>query len=66
MTDNSRSVAAILDELIDVLHEQAKELERLIVHVEGATSPLPTSSNMPIVVSRLSALHQEVKKLKNA
>lgn len=50
-----------LDNLLAVLHLQAKEIERLSAHVEQHTDRLLEASNMPLVISELSALQAGVK-----
>jgi Ala-tRNA(Pro) deacylase len=49
-----------LGELLAVLHQQAKEIERLSMHVERHTDHLLQPSEMPLVVSELSALHSRL------
>lgn len=49
------------DELLDVLRLQAKEIERLSVHVEQQTEPLLEPSRMPNVVSRLIAMRSRLR-----
>lgn len=58
-------LAEIVDELIDVLRMQADELERLIVHLEQVTAPMPEEREQSIVRSSLNALHLRVRKLRN-
>jgi hypothetical protein len=53
----------VVNELITVLHDQAKELELLVAHVEQVTQPLPKDHQFGLVVSELSALHHRMKKL---
>lgn len=50
-----------LDNLLVVLHLQAKEIERLSTHVEQQTKRLLEASKMPLVISELSALQAAVK-----
>jgi hypothetical protein len=57
-------LAAVVDELIEVLHLQAKELENLIAHVEQVTVHLPEGSEMSVIRSSLSGLHLRIKKLR--
>jgi Ala-tRNA(Pro) deacylase len=45
-----------LSSLLDVLHLQAKEIERLTSHVEQQTDSMLTTTQMPLVVSELSGL----------
>lgn len=53
----------IVKDLIEVLHLQAKELERLVTHVEQVTSHLPQPPEFSVVASGLSALHRRIEKL---
>jgi Ala-tRNA(Pro) deacylase len=46
-----------LCDLVDVLHTQAKEIQRLSTHVERHTNSLLTPTQMPLVVSELAELH---------
>jgi hypothetical protein len=45
-----------LSTLLDALHLQAKEIERLTAHVEQQTDSMLTPSQIPMVVSELSSL----------
>jgi hypothetical protein len=55
-----------VDELIEVLHLQAKELENLIAHVGQVTGHLPEESRISVVRSTLTGLHMQVKKLRSS
>jgi hypothetical protein len=57
-------LAAVVDDLIEVLHLQARELEKLIAHVGQVTVHLPEESAMSVVRSSLSGLHLRIKKLR--
>jgi hypothetical protein len=57
-------LAAIVDELVEVLHLQARELEKLIGHVQQVTTRLPEEREMSVIRSSLSGLHQRLKKLR--
>jgi Ala-tRNA(Pro) deacylase len=50
----------LLSDLLDVLHLQAKEIERLTSHVEQQTDPMLERSQMPLVVSELSSLQSRL------
>lgn len=45
-----------LADLVEVLHDQAKEIERLTAHVERNSGRLLEESEMPVLVSQLSDL----------
>jgi hypothetical protein len=57
-------LVAVVDDLIEVLHLQATELEKLIAHVEQVTVHLPEASEMSVIRSSLSGLHLRIKKLR--
>jgi hypothetical protein len=61
---NVAELAAVVDELIEILHLQARELEKLIAHVEQVTVHLPEESTLSVIRSSLSGLHQRLKKLR--
>jgi hypothetical protein len=61
---NTEDLAAIVDELIEVLHLQTKELEKFIAHVEQVTTRMPEESEMSVIRSTLSGLHVRIKKLR--
>lgn len=56
-------LAAALDDLIGVLHTQAKEIENLITHIEQTSARLTYPTQMPLIVSELSELRQRVRRL---
>ncbi|MBI3461508.1 MAG: YbaK/EbsC family protein [Planctomycetes bacterium] len=53
-------IQQLLDDLLDILHLQAKEIERLTTHVEQQTDSLLQPSQMPLVASELSALRAKL------
>lgn len=57
-------LAAIVHELIEVLQLQARDLERLITHVEQVTTRLPATNELAVIRSELAALHVRVKKIR--
>jgi hypothetical protein len=57
-------LAAIVEELIAALQLQARDLERLIAHVEQDTNRLPEANELAVVRSQLAALHVRMKKLR--
>jgi hypothetical protein len=61
---NVEELAAVVDELIDVLHRQASDLEKFVAHVEQVTTRLPEESEMAVIRSSLSRLHVRIKKLR--
>ena len=62
MSDNE-AIRTTLEDLIDVIHRQSKEVERIVTHLEGQTAPLDPPSELSIVVSELSELHNRVRRL---
>ncbi len=61
---NVEAIAAVVEELIEVLQLQAQELEKLIAHVEQVTVHLPEASEMSVIRSSLSGLHVRLKQLR--
>ncbi|MCL6504856.1 MAG: hypothetical protein K6T86_19430 [Pirellulales bacterium] len=59
-------LAEIVDELIDVLRMQAAELEKLIVHLEQVTVPVPEEREQSLIRSTLNGLHLRIRKLRQA
>jgi hypothetical protein len=57
-------LAEIVDELIDVLRMQAAELEKLIVHLEQVTAPVPEEREQSVIRSTLNGLHLRIRKLR--
>jgi hypothetical protein len=57
-------LAAVVEELIEVLHLQATELEEFISHVEQVTDHLREGSKISVVRSTLSGLHVRIRKLR--
>ncbi len=53
----------MLDELIGLVHTQAREIERLIAHIEQMTGRMEYDTQMPRVVSELGDLRERVQKL---
>lgn len=62
MTDNE-AVREALEDLTEVMHLQAKEIERIVTHLEQQTVPLDPPSQLPLVVSELSELHNRIRGL---
>ncbi len=58
-------LVAVVDELIEVLLLQVRELENLIAHVEQVTTRIPEESEMAVIRSMLIGLHQRIKKLRS-
>ncbi|HYT93272.1 MAG TPA: hypothetical protein VEL76_31425 [Gemmataceae bacterium] len=64
MTDTDQ-LGTILGDLIEVLHRQAKELEKLVAHVEQVTTRLPEANRLALIASELSELHLRIQKLRD-
>jgi hypothetical protein len=58
-----KELRQVVNELIGVLHQQAKELELLVAHVEQVTRRLADDHQFGVVASELSELHHRMKKL---
>ena len=57
-------LAAVVQELVGVLQVQARELERLVAHIEQVTTRLPEANDFSVVRSELAALQVRLKKLR--
>lgn len=53
----------VVHDLIAVLHDQAKQLEMLVAHVEQVTSRLPEDHEFNLVASGLSELQRRTRAL---
>ena len=56
----------IVDELVQVLQLQAKETEKLANHLEQTTTRLASPHQFSTVVSELSSLQVQIRKLSEA
>jgi hypothetical protein len=65
MSTNTDILDALRD-LIDAMHTQARELERLTAHVKQQTVALPYTSHLSVVASELSELQVRTKALAGA
>jgi hypothetical protein len=52
----------IVEDLIDVMHLQAKEMEKLVDHIEQATGHLGYQTQFSVIASELSELHIRIRK----
>lgn len=60
MTVNG-DVAGALSDLIDVMHLQARELEKLTAHLERQTGQMPDRPRLSLVLSELSELQVRMR-----
>jgi hypothetical protein len=60
---DTSELAAVVDELIEVLHREARELERLAERVRQVTHA-PEESELSVIRSSLSNLHRRIKTLR--
>jgi hypothetical protein len=58
---NTNEVAAILEELIEALQVQAKELDKLITHVQQVSPRLGYKSEISAVSATLSKLRLQMR-----
>jgi hypothetical protein len=61
----SSPLVDFLGDLLTALHLQAKETERLVAHLEQHTRPLLPTSQLPLVVTELSALRSRLEKIRS-
>ncbi len=59
-----RELQVIVEDLIDVFHDHAKQMEQFATKVEQQTSLRDAPRELPIVVSRLSELRVRMRRLK--
>jgi hypothetical protein len=64
MPTDAGQLAAVVEELIGILQLQARELEKVIAHVEQVTTRLPEANELSTVRSELTALSVRLKKLR--
>ena len=57
-------LAAVVDDLVEVLHLQARELEKLIAHVEQVTAHMREGNQLSVIRSTLSGLHVRIRELR--
>jgi hypothetical protein len=62
MTDHE-PLREIVEDLIAALHVQAKELEKLVDHVERVAGHLGYRPQFSVIASELSELHLRIKKV---
>jgi hypothetical protein len=62
MSDHE-SLPRLVEDLIGVMQIQAKELEKLVVHLEQAVGRLPEESQFAVIASELSELKQRARRL---
>ncbi len=60
MVDNE-VLWTILGELIEVLRLQARQTEKLVMHVEQVTTRMPKAHQFAVIVSELTDLDQRFK-----
>lgn len=63
MMTTYQSMCNVLENLIETLQFQGKEIERMVTHLEQQTGQLDPPSQMSVVMSELSELHNRVRRL---
>ncbi len=56
-------LAKIVEELIETMHLQATELEKLLIHLQQVTPRLGYTSEIPAVAAEMTKLRLQIKKL---
>lgn len=56
----------VVEDLIDIMHVQTKDLEKLVLRVEQLAGRLDWQNQLSVVASELSELHVRIKKLESA
>jgi hypothetical protein len=60
---NDEPLRKIVEDLINVMHLQAKELEKVVVQVEQVAGHLPEEARLSLIVSELSELKRRIQGL---
>ncbi len=55
----------IVEELIETIHHESKQMEQFVTFVEQQTSLRDTPRELHVVVAKLAELHHRIKKLTN-
>lgn len=53
----------VVRDLIEVLHDQSKQIETLAIHIQQVAGRLPDQQQLSVVTSELSELRLRIKKL---
>ncbi len=61
---NAEQLGAVVEDLIEALHLQAKELEKLVTHVEQVAPRLGYTPQFSVVSAKFAELHRRVQKLR--
>jgi hypothetical protein len=62
MSDHE-SLRRLVEDLVVVMQHQAKELEKMVVHIEQAVGRLPEESRLAVIASELSELKHRAQRL---
>jgi hypothetical protein len=63
MSDHE-SLQSLVEDLIDVMQLQAKELERLVIDIEQAVGRLRAENQFAVIASELSELKQRAERMR--
>ncbi len=58
-----QQIGAAVSDLIGVTRQLAEEVQKIAVHLERETTQLPDTTELPIILSELSELHQRLRTL---
>lgn len=61
--EHQENLHKVVADLIDVMHLQAKELEKLVDHVQQVAGRLDYQHQFSLIASELSELHVRAQKL---
>jgi len=61
-----KKLAEVVEELIEAMHLQATELEKLLSHIQQVTPRMGYTSEIPAVAAEMTKLRLEMKKLRDA
>ena len=64
--ERDEALRKIVESLIEAVHLQSKELEKLVEHLEQVARPLGYRPQFSVIASELSELHIRVKHLQSS
>ncbi len=62
MSDREQ-LRAIVDDLVSVLHTQARAMERLVAHIEQVAGHVGGTGELSVIASELSGIHRRIRQL---
>ena len=66
MTTRDEELRMLVEDLSRVMHQQTREIEKLVEHLGQSIGRLPEGNELSIVGSELAAVHVRARKLVSA